>query len=88
MGNVDDPRVDGWSILDGERIMTMFAEARRPWDLHRWDHPFLDGGIVFWDSEPRRASCYPIPEIECTLNEMLSGVGLLTGVRAETRTCG
>ena len=58
------------------------------WDLHRRNHPVLDGGIVFWDSEARRVSCWPIPEIECTLNDALRGETLLTGLGSETMTCG
>lgn len=80
--------VDGWSILDGERWLSTWLEGRRLWDLHRWDHPFLDGGIVFWDSEVRRASCWPVPELECTLNRNISGSSLSTGVGAGTQTCG
>ena len=87
-GEVTDPDVDAWSILDAEKHLTQWGEARRLWDLHRWDHPFLDGGIVFWDAEPRRASCYPIPEIECQLNENLQGQALRTGIGDETMTCG
>lgn len=87
-GDVTAPGVDGWSILDGERHLTLFMEGRREWDLHRWDHPFLDGGIVFWDSEPRRASCWPVPEIECTLNDNLKGTSLQSGVGSGTVMCG
>lgn len=86
-GEVTDPDVDAWSILDAERLLTTWGEARRHWDLHRWDHPFLDGGIVFWDAEVRRASCYPVPEVECQLNDNLTGESLLTGVGSETMTC-
>lgn len=86
-GEVTDPDVDAWSILDAERHLTLWGESRRLWDLHRWDHPFLDGGIVFWDAEDRRVSCYPLPEIECTLNPELQGATLLTGVGDGTRTC-
>ena len=87
-GNVGDPGVDGWSILDGERHLTLWGEGRRLFDLHRWSHPFLDGGLVFWDAEPRRVSCYPVPEIECTLNPALKGSALRTGVADGTTTCG
>ena len=86
-GDVTAAGVDGWSVLDGERWLTMWLEGRRLWDLHRWNHPFLDGGIVFWDTESRRLSCWPIPEIECQLNESLSGATLLTGVGTGTQTC-
>lgn len=79
--------LDAWSVLDGERWVTNWLEGRRVWDLHRWDHPFLDGGLVFWDTEPRRASCYPVPEQECQLNRTLAGATLLTGVGNGTSTC-
>lgn len=59
---------DAWSILDKERYMTLWIEGRRMWDLDRWNHPFLDGGGIIGPGEPRRVSCMPIPEIECTLN--------------------
>ncbi len=59
---------DGWSILDGERQLTLWLEGRRLWDLHRWDHPFLNGGTVVWDGEPRRDSCLPVPDGECSVN--------------------
>ena len=87
LGNVGDPGVDAWSILDAERHLTMFGEARRLWDMHRWDHPFLDGGLVFWDTETRRVSCYPVPEDECTLNQQLTGTTLMTGIGSATHTC-
>lgn len=86
-GNVGDPGVDAWSILDGERHLTMWGEARRLFDMHRWNHPFLDGGLVFWDTEARRVSCYPVPEDECTLNEQIKGAALSTGVGTGTQTC-
>jgi tetratricopeptide (TPR) repeat protein len=59
---------DGWSILDGERHLTLWLEGRRLWDLHRWDHPFLNGGTVVWSGIPRRDSCMPVPSGECRSN--------------------
>ena len=59
---------DALSILDGERHLTLWLEGRRLWDLHRWNHPFLQGGTVVWDAEPVRASCMPVPESECVVN--------------------
>lgn len=59
---------DGWSVLDGERQLTLWLEGRRMWDLHRWDHPFLNGGTVMWPGEPRRDSCMPVPAGECRVN--------------------
>ncbi|MGH7501034.1 MAG: RagB/SusD family nutrient uptake outer membrane protein [Longimicrobiales bacterium] len=69
---------DGWSILDRERYLELFLEARRLWDLRRWDHPFLTGNHVLL---PRHASeigpggrmkCFPIPEQECDTNNSIS----------------
>lgn len=59
---------DAWSILDGERHLTLWLEGRRLWDLHRWDHPFLNGGTVVWTGETRRDSCMPVPADECRSN--------------------
>jgi len=88
-GDVTAAGVDAWSILDAERHLTLWGEGRRLYDLHRWNHPFLDGGVVFWDAEPRRVSCKPIPKDECTLNQFLreSNPTLLTGVGNGTQTC-
>ena len=69
---------DMWSILDRERYMTLWIEGRRLWDLWRWNHPFLDGGTLIGPGEPRRASCMPIPEIECTLNENIANTSVCT----------
>lgn len=63
-----DSNDQAWSILDDERHLTLWLEGRRLWDLHRWDHPFLDGGTVIYPGIDRRASCYPIPEDECDTN--------------------
>lgn len=78
---------DGWSILDAERWLTLWIEGRRLWDLHRWDHPFLNGGSVIYPGEARRASCMPIPDDECLQNENLHGVALLTSTGG-TQMCG
>ena len=67
---------DGWSVLDRERYMTLWIQGRRLWDLHRWDHPFLAGGTLIGVGENPRASCMPIPRIECTLNENLAGTSV------------
>lgn len=78
---------DAWSILDAERWLTLWLEGRRLWDLHRWDHPFLNGGSVLYPGEARRASCMPIPELECQLNDNLHGVELMTSTGG-VQTCG
>lgn len=61
---------DAWSILDRERHLTLWLEGRRLWDLHRWNHPFLNGGTLVdrYPGVENRASCYPIPEVEKTRN--------------------
>lgn len=71
---------DAWSILDRERHLTLWLEARRINDLKRWEHPFLQGeGVVYgrfrdfgdiFDIEivSRRASLLPIAESECDNN--------------------
>jgi hypothetical protein len=74
---------DAWSILDGERHLTLWLEGRRLWDLHRWDHPFLNGGTVVWPGEPRRDSCMPVPAGECRVNPNFTcveaGAGTISG---------
>lgn len=69
-GSLEYPNAwdDAWSILDGERQLTLWLEGRRLWDLDRWDHPFLDGGEVVWEPEPIRDSCMPVPQGECSVN--------------------
>lgn len=64
---------DAWSILDRERQLTLWLEARRLNDLERWDHPFLDGnGIVYTSSVvSRRASVMPVAESECNNNDQV-----------------
>lgn len=69
-GSLEFPNAwdDAWSILDGERHLTLWLEGRRLWDLDRWDHPFLDGGQIVWEPEVRRDSCMPVPDGECSVN--------------------
>ncbi len=59
---------DGWSILDRERHLTLWLEGRRLWDLHRWNHPFLEGGTIVYPGVNPRASCLPISQSECQTN--------------------
>lgn len=61
-----------WATLDRERGITLWLEAKRLWDLHRWDHPFLDGGEIAHGSVPRRASGIPIARDEVLTNENIS----------------
>ncbi|MFQ5536117.1 MAG: RagB/SusD family nutrient uptake outer membrane protein [Gemmatimonadota bacterium] len=61
--------MEAWDVLDRERHLTNWLEGRRLWDLHRWDHPFLNGGgIVYQATVDRRASCIPIADQECQTN--------------------
>lgn len=61
---------DAWSILDRERHLTLWMEGRRLWDLHRWDHPFLAGGVTIDEAAINpRASCLPIAQSECEVND-------------------
>ena len=63
----------GWDILDRERSLTLWLEGRRLWDLHRWDHPHLDGGgVVYEATVARRASCFPIADNECQTNDKVA----------------
>lgn len=64
---------DAWSILDRERQLTLWLEARRLNDLARWDHPFLDGnGIVYTGNVvEKRVSVLPLAESECNNNDQV-----------------
>ncbi len=59
---------DAWDILDRERHLTLWLEGRRLWDLHRWNHPFLQGGTIVYPGVNPRASCLPISQSECQTN--------------------
>lgn len=66
--------MSGWDILDRERALTTWLEGRHLWDLHRWDHPFLNGGgVVYEATVDRRASCIPIADSECQTNPNAAG---------------
>lgn len=73
-GGANPTSMSGWDILDRERHLTLWLEGRRLWDLHRWDHPHLDGGGVLYKATvDRRASCMPIADSECQVNEKVEG---------------
>jgi len=65
---------EAWSHLDDERLLTLWLEGRRLNDLHRWDHPYLDGGTTYHtdDVAPRRSSCWGFGINECQTNPNLS----------------
>ena len=72
-GGANLTSMSGWDILDRERHLTLWLEGRRLWDLHRWDHPHLDGGgVVYEATVARRASCIPISLNECQVNEKVA----------------
>lgn len=74
-GGANFTSMSGWDILDRERHLTLWLEGRRLWDLHRWDHPHLDGGgVVYKATVARRASCMPIALDECQVNEKVAGL--------------
>ena len=74
-GQIGQPGPDGfadgsaYALLDQERFLTLWLEARRLHDLRRWDHPFLSSdGFVYPLSVTKRAACIPISESECDTN--------------------
>ena len=78
---------EAWTHLDRERLLTLWLEARRWFDLRRWDAAgnlsFLPGiqhvyGLtsVKYQKDPsisKRATCFPIPQDECDTNVNLQG---------------
>lgn len=60
-----------WQLLDEERHLDLWLEGKRLWDLHRWDHPWLDGGQIVLTPEPRRDSCIPVSDSERQTNPNL-----------------
>ncbi|MDE2753886.1 MAG: RagB/SusD family nutrient uptake outer membrane protein [Gemmatimonadota bacterium] len=74
-GGANPTSMSGWDILDRERHLTLWLEGRRLWDLHRWNHPHLNGGgVVYEATVDRRASCMPIALDECQVNEKVSSL--------------
>jgi len=74
-GGANLTSMSGWDILDRERHLTLWLEGRRLWDLHRWNHPHLNGGgVVYEATVDRRASCMPIALDECQVNEKVSSL--------------
>jgi hypothetical protein len=76
---------DAWSILDRERYLELFLEARRLWDLRRWEHPFISGNHVLLPryvsalAPDGRWDCRPIPEQECDTNASITCPNLVGG---------
>src|SRR5690606_20496655 len=63
---------EAWDHLDNERHLTLWLEARRLWDLHRWDHEVLRGGSIVYPGVENRASCLIFPLSECQTNPNLN----------------
>lgn len=65
-----------WYHLDRERLLTLWLEARRLNDLHRWDHPYKYGpgevDIAYEQQPDVRAVILPIAESECLNNDNIT----------------
>ena len=54
---------EAWAALSHERLVTLWLEGRRFYDLHRLNDPFLSG----------RDHCFPFSDSEINSNENLAG---------------
>jgi hypothetical protein len=54
---------EAWAALSHERLVTLWLEGRRFYDLHRFNDPFLSG----------RDHCFPFADSEINSNENLAG---------------
>lgn len=76
----DYDSMTGWDILERERLLTLWLEARRLGDFHRWDaegmtHPYLTGKNHFYELVPaKRFTCYPISDSECQTNDKVANL--------------
>ena len=64
---------EAWTHLKNERMIVLWLEGRRLWDLYRWDDDFLRGGTIL-ASNPGinpRGHCVPISNAECDTNPNL-----------------
>jgi hypothetical protein len=62
---------EAWTHLNHERLLTLWLEGRRLWDLYRWDDDFLRGGCILCDLNPGinpRGHCVPPTSDECVTN--------------------
>ena len=65
---------EAWTHLKNERMLTLWLEGRRLWDLHRWDDDFIYGGTIL-EINPGinpRGRCHPISDNECATNPNLT----------------
>jgi hypothetical protein len=61
---------EAWTHLNHERMLTLWLEGRRLWDLYRWDDDFLRGGTIL-ELNPGinpRGHCVPPTSDECVTN--------------------
>ena len=65
---------EAWTHLKNERMLTLWLEGRRLWDLYRWDDDFLRGGTILEDNPGLnpRGHCLPISDNECATNTNLT----------------
>jgi hypothetical protein len=76
---------DAWSILDRERLLELFGEARRAWDLRRWEHPFVTDNHVLVPRHVEelgpqgRFICIPVPDQEGDTNPVIDCPNLASG---------
>lgn len=68
---------EAWITLDHERLLTLWLEGRRFFDMRRWEAAGLDylpavqfihGGTIVYPGEDLRAICIPVSESECLTN--------------------
>lgn len=68
---------DAWITLDHERMLTLWLEGRRLYDMRRWDAAGLDflpavqfiyGGTIVYPGDNPRDVCIPISQSECLVN--------------------
>jgi len=72
---------EAWTHLKHERLLTLWLEGRRLFDLHRWDDDFLRGGTIL-PSNPGinpRGWCVPVSQGECDTNPNLTDNPLCVG---------
>ncbi len=74
---------DAWITLDHERHLTLWLEGRRFFDMRRWEAAGLDylpavmfihGGTLVYQGVDPRATCIPISQSECLVNDSIYNV--------------
>ena len=73
---------DAWITLDHERLLTLWLEGRRLYDMRRWNEAGLDflpavqfiyGGTIVYPGDNPRDVCIPISQSECLVNTNVKG---------------